>query len=284
MLLRCLLVTSAILCLSMPLTAEEDSDIVKEDTSTVEATSGSSSQPSSAGSSSSQSASKPSVPKHAVVLKDAKAVDGVIRTYRKDNKLFAELSSTDYSSEYIVLISIARGIGQNPLLGGMSWNFGDDWVWSFRKIDDRVHIVRKNVRFRASKNSPEASALRNAYTDSVLFSLPVITKGPRGGDLVDLTPVFMSDLPQISQVLPGFSFSSTKSVWDSVKGFKDNIELEVAATYASSGRSSIESVADSRGVTINVHYSISRIPKTSYQPRLADDRVGYFVTVVKFQQ
>src|SRR5690606_6426150 len=35
------------------------------------------------------------------------------------------------------------------------------------------------------------------------------------------------------------------------------------------------------GVTINVHYSISKIPSTGYQPRLADDRVGYFLTVVK---
>ncbi|MFM9067615.1 MAG: zinc-dependent metalloprotease, partial [Planctomycetota bacterium] len=33
--------------------------------------------------------------------------------------------------------------------------------------------------------------------------------------------------------------------------------------------------------SINVHYSISRIPQTGYQPRLADDRVGYFLTAVK---
>ena len=38
----------------------------------------------------------------------------------------------------------------------------------------------------------------------------------------------MSDLPQISHVLPGFSFSSTKSTWAEVKGFRDNVELEVA--------------------------------------------------------
>ena len=38
---------------------------------------------------------------------------------------------------------------------------------------------------------------------------------------------------------------------------------------------------DSRGVTVNVHYSISELPQTSYKPRLADDRVGYFVTVLK---
>ena len=218
---------------------------------------------------------------HAQVLKDAKPVEGLIQLYSSGNNLFGELTPGDYSSEYIVLISIARGIGQNPLLGGMSWGFGDDWVWTFRKIDDRVHIVRRNVRFRANKNSPEERAVRNAYTDSVLFSLPIVTKGPKGGDLVDLTPVFMSDLPQISQVLSGFAFAANKSVWDSVKGFPNNVEIEVAATYASGGQQSFDSVADSRGVTINVHYSISRIPQTDYQPRLADDRVGYFVTVVK---
>ena len=45
--------------------------------------------------------------------------------------------------------------------------------------------------------------------------------------------------------------------------------------------SSIDSVPDSRGVTVNVHYSISELPVTSYKPRLADDRVGYFLTVLK---
>ena len=34
-------------------------------------------------------------------------------------------------------------------------------------------------------------------------------------------------------------------------------------------------------MTVNVHYSISELPVTSYKPRLADDRVGYFLTVLK---
>ena len=82
-------------------------------------------------------------------------------------------------------------------------------------------------------------------------------------------------------MLPGFSSRENKSTWAAVKGFQDNVELEVAATYASSGTQDIDSVADSRGATINVHYSISLLPQTGYQPRLADDRVGYFLTVVK---
>lgn len=223
----------------------------------------------------------PPPPPYAAHLKDAPPIPGMITLYRRGNSLFAELNSQDYSSEYIVLISISRGIAQGQLLGGMSWGFGDDWIWQFRKVDENVHVIRRNVRFKANKGSPEAHAVSNAYTDSVLFSLPIASKGPKGGDLIDLTRIFMSDLPQISQALPGFGFAGDRSTFASVKGFEQNVEIEVAATYASSGTQEIDTVPDSRGVSINVHYSISKIPQTNYQPRLADDRVGYFLTAVK---
>ena len=223
----------------------------------------------------------PEQPKHKQLLQDAEAYAGLIPLYLKDNKLFAELGREHYKNEFIVLLSIARGIGRNPILGGMTWGDGDDWIWSFRKINKRVLIVRKNVRFRADKNTPAATAVKHAYTDSVLFSLPIVAKGPHGGDLVELTNVFMSDLPQISQVLNGFFFSAEKSTWIKPRAFKDNVEIEVAATYSSNGKRRFESVPDSRGVTINVHYSISKVRGSNYRPRLADDRVGYFLSVVK---
>jgi hypothetical protein len=226
-------------------------------------------------------AATPATPAHATLLKDATAKSGLWTVYQKGQNLYWEIASGDYSAEYIVLISISRGIGQGEILGGMSWGFGDDWVWQFRKIGESVHVIRKNVRFKANANSPEAKAVASAYTDSVLFSLPIVTKGPKGGDLVDLTSVFMSDLPQIGRRLPGFSFSQQKSTWAAVKAFEENMELEIAGTYASSGTANIDTVPDSRGATINVHYSISKIPSTGYQPRLADDRVGYFLTAVK---
>jgi hypothetical protein len=220
-------------------------------------------------------------PEHESLLKDTKTVAGMWTLYHRGNRLLAELKTDDYEADFIVLISIARGIGRGDLVGGYSWSTGDDWVWQLRKVDDRVHVIRRNVRFKAEPGTPAASAVQNAYTDSVLFSLPILAPGRQGGDLVDLSPVFMSDLPQIGGSLPGFMFAPDKSTWAAIKGFKDNVQLQVAATYASDGHLAIESVADSRGVTVNVHYSISKLPGSGYQPRLADDRVGYFVTVVK---
>ncbi len=224
---------------------------------------------------------KPKYAPFAVVLKDTVTVPGVITLHKKENNLYAELTAQNLNKDYLVAIAIAKGIGRGQVLGGMSLNFGDDWLWQFRKVDDQIRIVRRNVRFTAAKGSPEEKAVGIAYTDSVLFSLPILSIGPAGGYIIDLNQVFMGDLPQIGKSLPGFMFSGSKSNWASVKGFPDNIELEVAATYASAGTAEIDSVADSRGATINVHYSISPLPQSGYRPRLADDRVGYFLTVLK---
>lgn len=224
---------------------------------------------------------KPGKPPFAVVLKDARKIDGLIPLWRKDDKVFAELTDSLLGKEFFVLVSIAKGIGDRSILGGMSLGFGDDWIWQFRKVDDNIQVVRKNVRFFADKGSPEERAVGLAYTDSVLFSLPIVTTGPSGGQVIDLARIFLSDLPQIARTLPGFTFAGDRSTWASVKGFPDNVELQVAATYGSSGTAEIDTVPDSRGATVNVHYSISLLPQNSYKPRLADDRVGYFVTALK---
>ncbi len=220
-------------------------------------------------------------PPFAAVVKDAARIPGLITLHRKDDKVWAEIPDSLLGRELFVLISIARGIGDGQLLGGMSWGFGDDWVWQFRRVDDNIHVVRRNVRFFADKGSPEEKAVDLAYTDSVLFSVPIATYAPSGAAVIDLAAIFMTDLPQIARALPGFGFARDRSTWSRVKNFPDNTELEVAATYGSGGQAELDTVADSRGVTINVHYSISALPQNGYRPRLADNRIGYFVTALK---
>lgn len=251
-----------------------------KETSPVSADSGDSKG---SGSSSEAKEEKPELkyPPASKVLKDTKEIEGIMKLHLSDTKLFAELRSSDLNKDFMVLITIAKGIGRSPLLGGFSWNYDDNWIWQFRKRGDNIQIVRRNVRFKAKAGTPTAEAVKLAFTDSVLFSLPIATRGSGGSYVIDLTPVFFTDLPQISQVLSGFAFSRQRSTWGSVKGYPKNVEIQVAATYASSGRQYLETVPDSRAATINVHYSISRLPKTDYKPREADDRIGYFLTAVK---
>ena len=59
-------------------------------------------------------------------VEDARTVDGRIQVHRKDDKLYAELTEGHFDRNFIVLISIAKGIGRESLLGGMSWGHGDE--------------------------------------------------------------------------------------------------------------------------------------------------------------
>ncbi|MFL2862111.1 MAG: zinc-dependent metalloprotease [Pirellulales bacterium] len=215
------------------------------------------------------------------VVKDTQRIEGLLPLYQSEEKLFVEVPNKLLGKEFFVTISIAQGIGSRSLLGGMSWGDGDDWVWTFRKRADKLQIVRKNVRFFAKSGSPEADAVANAFTDSILFSVPILAKTPSGGLLFDPEKIFFTDLPKISKQLSGFSLAKDRTTWESAKGFDDNVELRVAATYSSSGKSELDTVPDSRAATLHVHYSISLLPQDNYRPRLADSRVGYFITALK---
>ncbi|MSR60418.1 MAG: DUF5117 domain-containing protein [Planctomycetaceae bacterium] len=207
-----------------------------------------------------------------------KRVEGMWTLYHKDQQLLVELSSAHLGQNFMVNTSIAKGISRGQVLGGMTWGFGDDVLWSFAKVGEKLHVLRRNVRFRATPGSPESNAVKLAYSDSVLYALPIMTTAPSGGMLVDMTRIFMSDDEQIGRTI-NMSFASDRSTWAKVKAFPDNVELQVAAVYAGGGQ--IDTVADSRGAQINVHYSISRLRGGDYRPRMADDRIGYFLTVIK---
>src|SRR5262245_47761544 len=53
-----------------------------------------------------------SPPAYQNILKDAPPKSGLWTVYQKGQNLYWEIGSGDYSAEYIVLISISRGIGQ----------------------------------------------------------------------------------------------------------------------------------------------------------------------------
>ncbi len=221
------------------------------------------------------STTKSTPSKFDTLTKDMKKVDGMWNLYHSEQKLYLHLKSTQLNKDYIVLSSIAKGVSVGSILGGMTWN---DSLWRFKKVGKKIHVLERNVRYRAKSGSPEEKAVKLAYSDSVLYALPILTTA-NGGDLVDMTRIFMSDDQKIGRSLGGARFAADRSTWAKVKAYPRNVELQVAAVY--SGTADIETVADPRGMQVNVHYSISELPKNSYKPRIADDRIGYFLTVIK---
>jgi hypothetical protein len=206
------------------------------------------------------------------VIAGAKTFDGLFKLHLKEEHLYLELRPDQLDKPYLAPISIARGMG----MGGHTLNFEEQWVLLFKRVNDKIQVIRRNVRFAARLGSPISKAVETTYTDSVLFSVPIKTINPTRSSVVfDLQPIFMSNFAD----LPLGFLDQNRSTWQKVKAFPKNVEIQVAATF--NGRGTGDDVIDPRGNTVVIQYGLVELPDGLYQPRLADDRIGHFITAVK---
>ncbi len=213
------------------------------------------------------------------VVKGAKEIDGLFKLWfnEKEDKLYAEIKPSQLNRPFLCPMAIARGMG----MGGFTLNFDEQWVLLLKRVSEtRLHLIRRNVHFKAAAGSPLSKAVETTYTDSILMAIPVRSVHPgRQSLLIDLADLFMTDFAQLGIGSPDRS----RSTWHKVKAFPRNVELQVQATFSGGRRSFFgdDSVIDPRGTTLVMHYGLVELPEGGFQPRLADDRVGYFLSVVK---
>jgi hypothetical protein len=221
-------------------------------------------------------AEPPRFPDFHTVVKGAKEHDGLFKLYHKDDRLYMEIRPDQFNKPILCPIAVARGGG----MGGYTLNFEEQWVLLLKRVGDKVQLIRRNVHFKAKAGSPVAKAVETTYTDSVLMALHIATINPmKQAPLINLNDIFMTDFAQLRLG----SFDPNRSTWHKIKAFPRNIELQVEATYDGRRRFFFgdEDAIDARGNTIVIHYGLVELPQSSYQPRLADDRVGYFLSAVK---
>jgi hypothetical protein len=214
------------------------------------------------------------------VTKNAEKTDGLFALYKTGDHLYGEIRPDQFNQTLLVPVTIARGLAQagHPI--------GDDeMVLIFKRVGDRVQLIRRNIHFKAPAGSSLDKAVKQNYTDSVLMALPIVALNPmRGGAvLIDFSDIFMTDFAQLGLGM----LDRSRSSWTKVKGFANNMELEVEATFSGGGggrRSyfgGADGVADHRGITVVIHYSLMKTPDMAYHPRAADDRVGHFLNATK---
>ncbi len=207
----------------------------------------------------------------------AEKIDGLFTLYKKDDHLYAEIKQNQFDQPLLLPTTIARGIAQAGVPVG-----DDEMVLVFHKAGDKVQLVRRNIRYTAPANSPLGKSVKQNYTDSILLALPIQSVNPSGGmsTVIDFSDIFLNDFAQLGLG----SLDRSRTRWHSVKGFNDNLELEVEATFGGGGRGGFrgnDGVPDSRGITLVVHYSLMKTPNGLYKPRVADDRVGHFLNATK---
>ncbi len=210
-------------------------------------------------------------------------LEGLFTLYCSEDsgKVFLELKPEQLNKDYLAIVTLESGVGESGIYSGLPLS---DFIFYFRRVNNRLHFVVRNVKFRAD-SIPEQRSLARSFSDSVLYSLEIATIEPKNKNiLIDLNGLLMQDLPGLTSLLKyslqaDYRLDARKSYFGDVNSFPENVEIDSIYGFSSLEGSNLIAVPDSRALTLKVHYSFSQLRENNgYIPRLADDRVGYFTT------
>jgi Met-zincin/Domain of unknown function (DUF5117)/Domain of unknown function (DUF5118) len=249
-------------------------------------------------------AKKPEPPKEkafADVIKDAKVIKGLFTFYRTDDQVYVEILPDQLEKMYLLSLTCESGIGEAGFYAAAMC--GESPI-VFHKQGKNVQLIAKNTRFVAEQNSPMARAVAHSFSDSILGAAKVesLPHPERKSFLIDLGSIFLTDVPMTGYQLEStfripYRFDPKNSYFGTIKSFDQNVEIETVAHYAAE-RPPVppllppgapppptppppRNLPDLRSMQFHFRYSFSELPQTGYRPRLADDRVGHFLTQVQ---
>ena len=219
-----------------------------------------------------------------VITDEAETDDGVFTVHRLDDKVFYEIPEAELGKEFLWVSQIARtteGVGY----GGQALG---NRVVKWDRHGDRVLLKSISYAIVADADSPIAAAVGAANNDAIIKAFDIAALSEAGAPVIDVTSLFNTEVPEFSarSRLRARGFARDRSFVEDVTSFPTNIEARTTHTYTSPPPSANQQnrpqvLSRRRGMrpgsaTVLLHYSMVKLPEEPMQPRLFDERVGYF--------
>ena len=219
-----------------------------------------------------------------VITDEAISDEGVFRVHQIDDSYYYEIPASEFGREFLWVARIARNIvGQG--YGG-------------QKIDTRVvrwerraeSVFLRNVSYEvvADPSLPIAQAVQAANNDTILMAFDIAALGENESVVIDITELFSTEVPELSarSRLQARGFDRDRSFVDRILSFPENIEVRAIHTYTRPPDNNAPGQGRGGGnarrgmapgsATLELAYSMVKLPEEPMMPRLYDDRVGYF--------
>lgn len=176
----------------------------------------------------------------------------------KDQQLYAELPKEFAGQRHYLALTVASGGEYAGLQAG-------DMYFYWKSYGKRIAMVTPEMEIRSTGDKASQDSIKRLFTDKVILDVPVVSMVPNGGPLIDLDELVVA---HAEKFFGREAAGMNKGIYKikTAKAFPNNVEIAVEAPAGG-------------GKLRTFHYSFSLIPEnTGYQPRLADERVGYFTT------
>jgi uncharacterized protein DUF4953/uncharacterized protein DUF5117 len=177
---------------------------------------------------------------------------------KKTNQVLAELPRGYASQNHFFAMTVAGG----EIFAGLQ---SGDLYTKWRRIGNRLALIQPQIAVRSTGDQESKDSVETVFTDRVILDVPILATGPSGQPVIDMDDLLVG---KAGTFFRGSARGLNKNltVVDTIKAFPQNIEIEFEGPV-------------SGGTIKKFHYSISNIKGSrGFKPRMADQRVGYFVT------
>ncbi len=243
-------------------------------------------------------------PPFAVVIREARRIDGPLTLWQKEDKVWIELMPAQMGKPFLLSPKIKSGISEAFVLGGLMAypvnGAGGTQVVEFVRVHNQVRLQARNTDIAAKPGTPEARAVASSYSHSLLGSTPVasLPHPDRKSVLIEANGLFLSDIMGVGMMLQrglrqGYGLDRNNSVITEVRGSDVATIIETQSHFFSPSLSvpgfSLPGMPvpqlprflpDARSLLVGLHYSLAPLPDTPMPTRRADPRVGLFTSTV----
>ncbi|MDE2572587.1 MAG: zinc-dependent metalloprotease [bacterium] len=221
----------------------------------------------------------------AAFAKGAAKQSGLLTLWRKNGAVYIQLTRQQLGKAFIEAAIPENGLGGFTIFPGYVY-LAPARIMTFTTSDDQVVITWPNTIYDA-KGSAAQLAAASTYSQSVVAVAPIVARDDASGDVIFDAQPFLGDVSAVaatlreslgaSNPLESYRLDSKRTFWGKTEAFPDNVVLQADQTFASQKAGPIDNVPDPRSVELNIDYNIALAPDaSSYMPRLADSRVGYW--------
>ena len=225
-------------------------------------------------------------PYERVITKDAKSDPGVFTVHRIRDRVYYEIPKDMLGREFLWVSQIAS----NTPGAGFGGQAAGNRVVRWERRDRRILLRSVTYEMVADPAQPIARAVHAANFDTILMAFPIVTVGKNEAPVIDVSPLFLTEVPEfnVRARLSARSFDQERAFIERVKAFPTNVEVRAIHTFttpnepprpggpgpAPAGPNAV--AARTGSATVLMSYSMVLLPETPMQPRLHDDRVGFF--------
>lgn len=219
-----------------------------------------------------------------VITKDAKSKTGVFAVHVVKDKYYYEIPKSELDKEYLWVSQIAKttiGVGY----GGQALG---SRVVRWERNGNKVHLRDVNYDVVADRKLPVSRAVAAANNNAIIMTFPIAAFGKDDAPVIDVTRLFTTDVPEFSarQRLQASSLDNARSYIERISTYPTNIEAESSLTYTKAptppgapqqpANPFLGAGMRPGSATVVLHHSMVKLPENPMQPRLFDERVGYF--------